>query len=194
MAAALSDSLVAYVTNAEAGLEVRGASSYMDLMSGGDAEYSADVTQVVRRVTDTGVGDGRDQGLSQGRTLHNHAGFLARFDADGRVDEVWMVGARAAGVQRRVLVVAAQVADAAKVGRGELRDGRGVPSSQTSSRLTRASRNSNVWIMRNEMRRPLPGIPRNSPGTVPVQKCSTVHASVTRQFLRLGLAPRTCVR
>ena len=29
----------------------------------------------------------------KGRTLHDHAGFLARFDADGRVDELWMVDA-----------------------------------------------------------------------------------------------------
>jgi hypothetical protein len=25
--------------------------------------------------------------------LHNHAGFLARFDDEGRVDELWMVDA-----------------------------------------------------------------------------------------------------
>ena len=29
----------------------------------------------------------------KGRTLHNHAGFLARFDAAGRLDELWMVDA-----------------------------------------------------------------------------------------------------
>lgn len=29
----------------------------------------------------------------KGRTLHNHAGFLARFDGDVRIDELWMVDA-----------------------------------------------------------------------------------------------------
>ena len=97
MAAALSDSLVAYVTNAEAGVvEVRGASAFMDLMTGGDAEYSADVTQVVSVSPSQVLGMVEINASRQGRMLHNHAGFLARFDADGRVDEIWMVDAQPA--------------------------------------------------------------------------------------------------
>jgi hypothetical protein len=97
MAAALSESLVAYVTNADAGvIEVRGAAAYMGLMSGGDAEYSADVTQVVSVSPSQVLGMVEIKASRQGRTLHNHAGFLAVFDADGRIDEVWMVDAQPA--------------------------------------------------------------------------------------------------
>jgi len=52
------------------------------------------------------------------------------------------------------------------------------PSSHTFSRLILPSRNSHTWSIRNVIRRPFPEIPRNSPGTVPVQSCSmTAKAS-----------------
>jgi hypothetical protein len=94
MAAALSESLVAYVTNADGGVdEVRGADAYMARVPGGDAEYSADITQVVSVSPSQVLAMVEIVASRQGRTLHNHAGFLARFDDDGRVDELWMVDA-----------------------------------------------------------------------------------------------------
>jgi hypothetical protein len=94
MAAALADSLVAYVTNADGGVdEVRGAADYMARVPGGDAEYSAEVTQVVSVSPSQVLAMVEIEASRKGRTLHNHAGFLARFDADGRVDELWMVDA-----------------------------------------------------------------------------------------------------
>jgi hypothetical protein len=94
MAAALSDSLVAYVTNADGGVdEVRGAAAYMARVPGGDAEYSAAVTQVVSVSPAQVLAMVEIEASRKGRTLHSHAGFLARFDADGRVDELWMVDA-----------------------------------------------------------------------------------------------------
>jgi hypothetical protein len=94
MAAALADSLVAYVTNADGGVdEVRGASEYMARVPGGDAEYSATVTQVVSPSPSQVLAMVEIEAERKGRTLHNHAGFLARFDGDGRIDELWMVDA-----------------------------------------------------------------------------------------------------
>jgi hypothetical protein len=94
MAAALADSLVAHVTNADGGVdEVRGAAAYMERVPGGDAEYSADVTQVVSVSPSQVLAMVEIKASRRGRTLHNHAAFLARFDASGRVDELWMVDA-----------------------------------------------------------------------------------------------------
>ncbi len=94
MAAALSDGLVAYVTNADGGVdEVRGASAYMERVPGGDATYSADVTQIVSVSPVQVLAMVEIRAERKGRTLHNHAGFLARFDDDGRIDELWMVDA-----------------------------------------------------------------------------------------------------
>ena len=94
MSAALSDGLVAYVTNAEGGVdEVRGASAYMERVPGGDATYSATVTQIVSVSPTQVLAMVEIRAERKGRTLHNHAGFLARFDDDGRIDELWMVDA-----------------------------------------------------------------------------------------------------
>jgi hypothetical protein len=94
MAAALAESLVAYVTNADGGVdEVRGASAYMARVPGGDAEYSATVTQTVSVSSSQVLAMVEIRATRKGRELHNHAGFLARFDADGRIDELWMVDA-----------------------------------------------------------------------------------------------------
>ena len=51
------------------------------------------------------------------------------------------------------------------------------PSSQTFSRLMRSSLNSKMCRIRNVTRRPLPGIPRNVPGTLPVIIWSMIIAS-----------------
>ncbi len=94
MAAALADDLVAYVTNAAGGAdEVRGASAYMERVPGGDATYAAEVTQVVSVSSSQVLAMVEIRAERKGRTLHNHAGFLARFDRDGRIDELWMVDA-----------------------------------------------------------------------------------------------------
>lgn len=94
MAAALADSMVAYVTNGDGGVdEVRGSDAYMARVPGGDAEYSATVTQVVSVSPSQVLAMVEIEAARKGRTLHNHAGFLARFDAEGRVDELWMVDA-----------------------------------------------------------------------------------------------------
>ena len=94
MAAALADSLVAYVTNADGGVdEVRGRDAYLARVPGSDADYSADVTQVVSVSPSQVLAMVEIKAARKGRTLHNHAGFLARFDAAGRLDELWMVDA-----------------------------------------------------------------------------------------------------
>lgn len=94
MSHALADDLIAYVTNADGGVdEVRGSSAYMERVPGGDATYSAEVTQVVSVSSSQVLAMVEIRAEHKGRTLHNHAGFLARFDADGRVDELWMVDA-----------------------------------------------------------------------------------------------------
>ena len=94
MTDALSDSLVAYVTNADGGVdEMQGRDAYMARVPGGDAEYSAEVTQVVSVSPTQVLAMVEITASRNGRALHNHAGFLARFDADGRVDELWMVDA-----------------------------------------------------------------------------------------------------
>jgi hypothetical protein len=94
MASALAVDLVAYVTDADGGVdEVRGAAAYMARVPGGDATYSATVTQVVAPTPAQVLAMVEIRAERKGRTLHNHAGFLARFDADGRIDELWMVDA-----------------------------------------------------------------------------------------------------
>jgi ketosteroid isomerase-like protein len=90
----LADDLLAYVTNAEAGVdEIRGADLYMqrlpDLQAAGG---SATVTQVLpiddeRVMTMVEIGAERE-----GRQLHNFAAFLAQVQ-DGRVARLWMVDA-----------------------------------------------------------------------------------------------------
>jgi ketosteroid isomerase-like protein len=94
MAAALSESLVAYVTNADGGVdEVRGRDAYMARVPGGDAEYSATVTQTVSPAPDQILAMVEIRAERKGKTLHNHAGFLARFDDGERIDRFWMVDA-----------------------------------------------------------------------------------------------------
>jgi hypothetical protein len=95
MATMLDDEMVGYVTNAEGGVDaVRGATAYLERVpAGDDASYSATVTQVVSVSASQVLGMVEIRAERNGRTLHNHAAFLARFDDDSRIDEVWMVDA-----------------------------------------------------------------------------------------------------
>jgi ketosteroid isomerase-like protein len=90
----LADDLVAYVTNSEGGADrVEGAEAYLRRVPVvADAEYSATVTQVVTPAEDQALGMVEIKAERQGRTLHNHAAFLARVRQD-RVTELWMVDA-----------------------------------------------------------------------------------------------------
>lgn len=94
MRALLADDVVSYVTNAEGGVDrVEDADGYMARVPDvTGAEYRADVTQVVTVADDQVLGMVEIQAGRKGRTLHNHAAFLARV-ADGRVNELWMVEA-----------------------------------------------------------------------------------------------------
>jgi ketosteroid isomerase-like protein len=91
----LAEDVVAYITNAEAGVDtVTSRDDYMarvpDLKEAGG---EAAITQVV------GVDDERAMTMVEikvpdrnGKSLHNHAAFLARV-ADGKIAELWMVEA-----------------------------------------------------------------------------------------------------
>ena len=94
-ASLLAEDVIAYVTNADAGVDaVTGREAYMarvpDLQ---DAGGRAEITQVV------GVDDERALTMVEirvpdrrGKSLHNHAAFLARI-AGGEIAELWMVEA-----------------------------------------------------------------------------------------------------
>lgn len=94
-AALLAEDVVAYITNADADVDtVTSRDDYMarvpDLQEAGG---EATITQVV------GVDDERAMTMVEirvpdrkGKTLHNHAAFLARV-ADGEIAELWMVEA-----------------------------------------------------------------------------------------------------
>jgi ketosteroid isomerase-like protein len=93
-AAALAEHLVAYVTNAEAGVDVvEGRDRYMarvpDLQA---AEGSLRVTQVVEIDAQRALAMVEIRARRGGRNLHNFAAFLARV-GDGQIAELWMVDA-----------------------------------------------------------------------------------------------------
>ena len=90
----LADDLVAYITNAEGGVDrVDGPDGYLARVPDGkDATYSADVTQVVTVAEGQVLGMVEIKAERKGRTLHNHAAFLARV-ANDRITELWMVDA-----------------------------------------------------------------------------------------------------
>jgi ketosteroid isomerase-like protein len=90
----LADDLVAYVTNGEGGVDrVDGADGYLGRVPVvADARYSATVTQVVTPAEDQALGMVEIRAERPGKTLHNHAAFLARV-RQGRVTELWMVDA-----------------------------------------------------------------------------------------------------
>jgi ketosteroid isomerase-like protein len=94
-ASLLAEHVVAYITNADAGVDtVTGRDTYMarvpDLQQAGGR---ATITQVV------GIDDERALTMVEievpdrkGKSLHNHAAFLARTDG-GEIAELWMVEA-----------------------------------------------------------------------------------------------------
>ena len=98
MRALLADDLVAYITNADGGADrVDGADGYLERVPVvADARYSATVTQVVTPAEDQALGMVEIKAERPGKTLHNHAAFLARV-RQGRVTELWMVDALPAG-------------------------------------------------------------------------------------------------
>jgi hypothetical protein len=78
------------VTNAEGGVdEVRGASAYMARVPGGDASYSARLTQIASVSPTQALAMVEIRAQRKGRTSQNQAGFLMRFDDDGRIDGLW---------------------------------------------------------------------------------------------------------
>jgi ketosteroid isomerase-like protein len=90
----LADDVVAYVTNAAGSVDrVEGADAYVARVPDvSGADYSADVTQVVSVAPGQVLGMVEIKAERKGRTLHNHAAFLARV-ADERIAELWMVEA-----------------------------------------------------------------------------------------------------
>jgi ketosteroid isomerase-like protein len=94
MESVLSASLVAYITNAEAGVDrVDGAGAYVarlpDLRG---AELSLRVTQSVAVAADRELTMVEVRARRLDRDLHNFAAFLSRV-RDGRIEELWMVDA-----------------------------------------------------------------------------------------------------
>jgi ketosteroid isomerase-like protein len=90
----LADDLIAYVTNAEAGVdEVTGADAYMkrlpDLHAAGG---SAAVTQILPIDDERVMTMVEIRAEREGRQLHNFAAFLAQVHG-GRVARLWMVDA-----------------------------------------------------------------------------------------------------
>ena len=90
----LADDIVAYVTNASGSVDrVEGAEAYIARVPDvTGAEYSTEVTQVVSVAHGQVLGMVEIKAAREGRTLHNHAAFLARV-ADERITELWMVEA-----------------------------------------------------------------------------------------------------
>lgn len=90
----LADDVVAYITNAEAGVDrVEGADAYLSRVPDvSGARYSVDVTQVVTVADDQALGMLEIKAERDAKTLHNHAAFLTRA-RDGQITELWMVDA-----------------------------------------------------------------------------------------------------
>jgi hypothetical protein len=91
----LAADLVGYVTNAAGGVDrVDGRDAYVarlpDLT---DAAYSVSVTQVVEVAPSQALAMIEIKAERKGRTLHNHAAFLARVNDHDEVTELWMVDA-----------------------------------------------------------------------------------------------------
>jgi ketosteroid isomerase-like protein len=90
----LAGDLIAYVTNAEAGVdELTGADEYMsrlpDLEAAGGKARVTQTLAIDQRLVMTMV---EITAQREGRKLHNHAAFLAEVEA-GRVRRLWMVDA-----------------------------------------------------------------------------------------------------
>lgn len=97
MRALLAEDLVAYIANADAGVDrVEGRDNFMSRLPDlAGAELSTAITQIVaideeRVMTMIEIKAERGE-----RTLHNFAAFLAR-TSEGQVAELWMVDAKPA--------------------------------------------------------------------------------------------------
>jgi ketosteroid isomerase-like protein len=90
----LADDIVAYITNADGGVDrVDGPDAYVARApDGANADLRVGVTQSVTVAPDQSLTMVDIQAQRQGRTLHNMAAFLARV-RDDRVIELWMVDA-----------------------------------------------------------------------------------------------------
>jgi ketosteroid isomerase-like protein len=92
--ATLDDDLVSYVTNADGGADaVHGADAYVERLP--DLRAAGGTIAVTQALE---VGDGRVLAMVEiraerdGRTLHNHAGFLLELDGSS-ISRMWMVDA-----------------------------------------------------------------------------------------------------
>ncbi len=97
MRSVLAEDLVAYITNAEAGVDrVHGREGFMSRLPDLEgADLSTAVTQIVA-IDDERVMTMIEIKAERGaRTLHNFAAFLARV-SNGQVVELWMVDAKPA--------------------------------------------------------------------------------------------------
>lgn len=92
--AALADELVAYVTNAEGGVDrVDGREAYLRRLANLKAPtFSVAVTQSVAVPPDQAMAMVEIHAERKGRSLHNFAAFLARV-RETRICELWMVEA-----------------------------------------------------------------------------------------------------
>jgi ketosteroid isomerase-like protein len=94
-AALLADDVIAYVTNAEAGVDVvRGRDEYMRRVPDlGGAAGSLEITQVLEIDAERVLTMVEVRARRREMELHNFAAFLARV-RDGRIAELWMVDAK----------------------------------------------------------------------------------------------------
>ena len=100
MRSLLAEDLVAFITNAEGGLDrVEGREEYLSRVEAMDlpsARFSVELTQApVAGGFRSGLGDGRGPCRARRQSLHNFAAHLLRV-ADGRVTEWRMVEAKPA--------------------------------------------------------------------------------------------------
>ena len=94
MASRLARDVVAYVANADGGSDrVDGLDAYLARMPDvSGAEYEVTVTQAVSPTEGQVLAMVEVKAARDGRTLHNHAAFLATV-RDGVIAEMWMVDA-----------------------------------------------------------------------------------------------------
>jgi len=97
MRALLAEDLIAYITNADAGVDrVEGRDSFMSRLPDlAGAELSTAITQIVAIDEERVMTMLEIKAERGGKTLHNFAAFLARM-SQGQVAELWMVDAKPA--------------------------------------------------------------------------------------------------
>jgi ketosteroid isomerase-like protein len=97
MRALLAEDLIAFITNADAGVDrVEGRDAFMSRLPDlAGAELSTAITQIVAIDEERVMTMLEIKAERGGRTLHNFAAFLARM-SQGQVAELWMVDAKPA--------------------------------------------------------------------------------------------------